>query len=93
MRDMKKNNSKDQVIPKWFDGMVYKNGDLVTNPFSGEEIELNNIELSLYDFIIGIQFMLETIPDKVPDKLYKNFLNGLDWFRKNNIKAYMVLLD
>ena len=46
-------NSTEQKIPKWFDGSVYNEGDKVTNPFSGEAYELNNIELSLYDFIMG----------------------------------------
>ena len=46
-------NSTEQKIPKWFDGSVYNKGDEVTNPFSGETYYLNNIELSLYDFIMG----------------------------------------
>ena len=50
---------KKQKLPKWFDGTKYKEGDTVRNPFSGEECELNNVELSMYDFIMGCQLMME----------------------------------
>ena len=91
-----------QTIPKWFDGTVYEKGNEVLNPFSGEKYELNAIELSIYDFVIGSNMVLEMYYDnktitlaskdqvkKVTRDLYK----GLDWFRENNAKAYMVLLD
>ena len=47
-------NKKKQVKPKWFDGVVYQEGTTVRNPFSGEEYKLNGLELSIYDFIIGM---------------------------------------
>ena len=89
---------KEQKIPKWFNGSVYNEGDKVTNPFSGETYELNNIELSLYDFIMGAQHIFalhqETQPNKdINRKLINDFDKALDWFKKNNVKAYMVLLD
>jgi hypothetical protein len=31
--------------------------------------------------------------DKMDDQLVKDFDKGRDWFRKNNIDAYMALLD
>jgi len=31
--------SKEQTLPKWFKGMIYKEGAEVTNPFSGESPE------------------------------------------------------
>ena len=36
-----------QQLPKWFNGEVYKDGATVRNRFSGEEYELNAIELSM----------------------------------------------
>ena len=30
-------NMTKTKLPKWFDGQVYDAGDVVTNPFSGEE--------------------------------------------------------
>ena len=77
-------------LPKWFDGTVYEKGDTVTNPFSGESYELNNLELSMYDFIMGCAMLPSTTLD---DKIIKNWQDGLSWFRTHNSKAYMVLLD
>ena len=86
-----------QKLPKWFKGELYKKGDTVQNRFSGEEIELNAIELSMYDFIIGATLMSEMGMDAwgfSPDKeLVKDLRKGLSWFRKHNAEAYMVLLD
>jgi len=87
---MKKQNTK---LPKWFKGQLYDEGDTVKNPFSGEEYELNNVELSMYDFIIGSQMVFEMAPQTVTEQKVKDFQKGLDWFRKNNTDAYMVLLD
>jgi hypothetical protein len=78
------------TLPKWFDGTVYETGDTVTNPFSGESYELNNLELSMYDFVMGRAMMPSNI---ISDKIIKNWQDGLSWFRTHNSKAYMVLLD
>ena len=83
---------KKQKLPKWFNGELYEEGDTVINRFSGEEYELNNVELSMYDFIMGATIVLEMAggyKHANVDELRK----GLDWFRKHNAKAYMVLLD
>ena len=78
-----------QKLPKWFDGELYEEGATVQNRFSGEEYELNAIELSMYDFVMGSVIMSEMgHTDVVP-----NLRKGLDWFRTHNSRAYMVLLD
>jgi hypothetical protein len=87
---MKKQNTK---LPAWFEGMQYDKGDTVTNPFSGETYELNSSELSMYDFIMGSQIVFEMQPKTITPKMVKDFQKGLDWFRSNNPRAYMVLLD
>jgi len=87
---MKKQNTK---LPAWFEGMQYDKGDTVTNPFSGYNYELNATELSMYDFIIGSQLVFEMQPKTITPKMVKDFQKGLDWFRSNNPKAYMALLD
>ena len=88
---MNKKKSKQQ-LPKWFRGELYEKGNTVRNRFSGEEYKLNNVELSMYDFIIGSTMVMEMAggyKHTDVDELRK----GLDWFRKNNAEAYMVLLD
>ena len=79
-------------LPKWFNGEVYDKGAEVTNRFGGDSCYLNNIELSMYDFVIGSTIVLEMAGG------YKHtdvslLRKGLDWFRKTNPEAYMVLLD
>ena len=80
-----------QKLPKWFRGELYEEGDTVRNRFSGEEYELNNVELSMYDFVMGAVIMAEMGTPNT--KLITELRKGLDWFRMNNAKAYMVLLD
>jgi len=81
--------TKEQKLPKWFNGEVYPEGSIVANRFSGEEYELNNIELSMYDLIMGASLLT----DAGQEWAVKDLRKGLDWFRMNNAKAYMVLLD
>ena len=91
--------TKKQTTPKWFEGVVYDKGTTVTNPFSGEEYELSALELSIYDFIMGANIVLEEACNKQEEpsdrlkKIHKDLYKGLDWFRKHNAEAYMVLLD
>jgi hypothetical protein len=86
-----KTKNKKQEIPKWFQGDVYSTGGEVTNPFSRENYELNAIELSLYDFIIGSQMVFSQF--EATRKQITDFDKALRWFRVNNPQAYMVLLD
>ena len=81
-----------QQLPKWFTGELYEEGAEVTNRFGGDSCHLNNIELSMYDFIMGATMVMEL------NKSYRHGMvvelrKGLDWFRKNNSEAYMILLD
>ena len=48
-----------QELPSWFNGELYEEGGTVKNRFSGEEYELNNVELSMYDFIMGASIVAE----------------------------------
>jgi hypothetical protein len=85
------------TLPKWFNGTIYDKGDTVTNPFSGDTYKLTNLELSMYDFIIGCQMVIEMTgasEDGLKAMNYgKNMARALHWFRTHNGKAYMVLLD
>ena len=82
-----------QKLPKWFNGTLYSQGETVANQFTGEEIELTNVELSLYDFIMGCNMLFERGSNRVNDDMIRDFDRALTWFRINNPQAYMVLLD
>ena len=95
---------KESNLPKWFDGAKYTEGDIVTNPYSGEEVYLNRNELSMYDFLKGAEYTLMIAQQQILDgkkekankweeRLVDDFDKGSDWFRKNNSDAYMALLD
>ena len=81
-----------QQLPKWFKGELYEKGAVVRNRFGGGEIELNNVELSMYDFVIGASIVME-MSGGYKHTNVNELRKGLDWFRKNNPEAYMVLLD
>jgi len=90
---------RKQKKPEWFEGTIYKKGTKVRNPFSGETYKLNALELSIYDFIIGANiFLEESFANKVEpndrlEKITRDVYKALDWFKKYNAKAYMILLD
>ena len=86
-------NSDKQKLLKWFNGEVYTKGSIVENPFSGEEYELNNIELSMYDFVMGATIASEMGMTTSNNEIVKDLRKGLSWFRSNNAEAYMALLD
>ena len=66
------------------------------NRFTGETIELTKEEAEKHDQIFYHEVMA-THEDKElgtgGSKHWQEMLNLLDWFMKNNAKAYMVLLD
>ena len=83
---------KKQTLPKWFNGELYEEGAVVRNRFGGGEIELNNVELSMYDFVIGSSIIME-MGGGYKHTDVNELRKGLDWFRTHNPEAYMVLLD
>ena len=89
---------KEQKLPKWFQGEIYDEGSVVVNPFSGSEYELNAVELSIYDMIMGAQMFIEMryngdrLDPRTAD-IKKDRRKGLDGLRSNNAEAYMILRD
>ena len=65
---------KKQKLPKWFNGSLYSEGDTVANQFTGEEIELTNVELSLYDFIMGCNMLFARGSNRVNDDMIKDLI-------------------
>ena len=84
-------NMKQVELPLWFKGEVYKKGEEVTNRFGGDSCYLNAEELSMYDFIIGASLVTEMGIHN--NKITNDLRKGLDWFKENNMNAYMALLD
>ncbi len=78
-------------LPKWFNGKIYNEGDTVSNPYTGESIDLTAEQLSMYDFIKGAEFVMSGMSSNA--RLISEMRKGLDWFRRTNPEAYMVLLD
>ena len=66
------------------------------NIFNGETIMLTKEEADKHDALFMHELMA-TIEDKKlgtgASKHWQEMRNLLDWFMKNNAKAYMVLLD
>ena len=66
------------------------------NRFNGESIMLTKEEASKHDAIFMCELMA-TLEDKTlgtgVSKHWDTMRKHLDWFAKNNPKAYMVLLD
>ena len=66
------------------------------NRFSGESIMLTKEEAIIHDRIF-INELTATLEDKElgygGSKLWDKVRADLNWFRKNNAEAYMVLLD
>ena len=66
------------------------------NRFTGESIELTKEEAEKHDKIFYHE-AIATLEDKElgtgGSKHWQEMRNLIDWFIKNNAKAYMVLLD
>ena len=66
------------------------------NRFTGESIELTKEEAEKHDAIF-VNEALATLEDKElgygGSKLWEKVRKNLNWFRRKNAKAYMVLLD
>ena len=77
--------TKTQTLPKKLEGKIdiYDSGGVVKNELSGGSIELNALELSMYDLTMGAERLGQWDIVEL----------CIDWFRKNNSKAYRVLLD
>ena len=67
-----------------------------SNRFNGESIQLTDEEAKKHDELF-IADMLATDDDKLHgegnSRHWQTVRNRIDWFRRHNAKAYMVLLD
>ena len=66
------------------------------NSFTGQSIMLTKLEAIKHDQIF-VDEAIATAEDKIlgtgASKYWQSMRDNLDWFIKNNAKAYLVLLD
>ena len=95
---------KKKKIPLPFKDADYSNAfemETVSNPFSGQSIELPELAAVIYDKTIELNLKAERKDAATgqPPGISKHqddwqlVRNGLDWFRQYFAKEYMVLLD
>jgi len=72
----------NRKIPKGLE-ILDKEPVEIANPYSGEKVMLQPDAVAVYDYIKGSEVLQQ----------YKAVRKGLDWFRKHEPDAYMVLLD
>jgi hypothetical protein len=70
-----------QELPKWDGLQLQEDGLIVENPVTNEEYYLNEEELSMYNYILACQTVIE------------QYNEGISWFKANNHEAYMALLN
>jgi hypothetical protein len=80
--------TKERKLP--FDCAVGIEPETIQNPFSGESITIPADAVAVYDVTIGYNHIAEKSGNP---KHWDIVRKGLDWFRKHEPKAYMVLLD
>lgn len=88
---------KTRTLPKFKSNIeIYNEGGIVTNPYSGETYLLDAEELSVYDYIMGCNHIMQMNGgpfSPMTREIQSELRKGLDWFRKHNTEAYMILLD
>ena len=72
----------NRKIPKGLE-ILDKEPVEIANPYSGEKVMLQPDAVAVYDYIKGSEVLQQ----------YKAVRKGLDWFRKHEPDAYMLLLD
>jgi hypothetical protein len=67
------------------------------NRFSGESIWLTKKEAKIHDSIFYYEYLASMEDEKIGidgySKMWDKVRKGIDYFRRNNAEAYMVLLD
>ena len=66
-----------------FNVVVGTESEFITNPFSGESVELDPVAVAVYDCIRGAEMLGD----------YETVHRGLHWFINHRPDAYMTLLD
>jgi succinate dehydrogenase flavin-adding protein (antitoxin of CptAB toxin-antitoxin module) len=74
-----------EKLPKWFTqggGVLYEKGNVIH--LRNESVELDNLEMSMYDFILGCE-------DNEMTNL-SSYKKAIDWFKNKNNEIYIKLI-
>ena len=82
--DLKKRVLISKKLPEWFNGQIYDKGDIIINPETNQELEIYNTELSMHDFVMGAEMLIEMMGDKASKDLIKYRDEGLEWLKQSN---------
>ena len=77
--------------------MIGPEPEIRQNPYSGVKVELNPVELAIYDRLMDAYHTHIDVGNagdfKKAKILYSVYNTGKNWFIENNIDAYMELID
>jgi len=81
---------QEQNLPDWFQGNLYSTGGKVRNPKSGDSFWLTNVELSLWDYLSGLKYIIEV--RGYDQELASDAMKVERWFLQNNKNAHQALI-
>ncbi|MDB9939629.1 hypothetical protein OAD20_03020, partial [Cyclobacteriaceae bacterium] len=88
------NEERDEV-PDWFAGPFYKEGKLIKSTITENEVFLNALERSVWDFSVQSHISMKPLDDLMKSfpvfDTNDNFERGKKWFEQNNIDIYNLL--
>lgn len=87
----RKQKDPDNILPNWFDGKIYDEGKEVVSRNSGKSILLDKYELTMYDLIMGINYMGDHRGWK--NEMIELVEKGQNWFKEKNPEAHKILFQ
>ena len=77
------------------DAVVGDKPEMVSNPYTGQSCELTPDAVATYDVLKGAEQVasMGIMSDEKTKEMWNTVRTGLDWFRANYPKEYMILLD
>ena len=90
---IKKYNEREQEqnLPDWFQGNLYATGNKVRNPKTGDSFWLTNVELSLWDYLKGLNYIMEV--RGYDQEFASDAMKVERWFLQNNKNAHQALIN
>ena len=82
-------------VPDWFGGSFYKEGKLIKSTITENEVFLNALERSVWDFSVQSHIRMKQNDEVMKNfpvfDTKENFEKAKKWFEQNNIDAYKLL--